>query len=109
MIGKLGKLRIRARASQYLCVPRGEHAAALTLERPAHDRRAATSAASIDNLVNEVNELIWKTYGYLPAHTNMVPNCYQSSGLPPVRQRRARDLSDRGATITEADTRGAGG
>lgn len=77
MLGKLGKLRIRACASKDLCVPRGDHAPALALKRHAHDCSAAASGARVDDLVNEVNELIWKAYSYLLAHPNMVADCYQ--------------------------------
>jgi hypothetical protein len=86
----LGKLWIRTRASKYLCVPRGDHAPALTLKRPTHDCRAATSAARVDNLVNEVNKLSRKAYSYLPAHPKMVADCYQyaETRVRPERRRR---------------------
>jgi RecB family endonuclease NucS len=77
MLGKLSKLRIRTCASKDLCVPRGDHAPALVLKRHAHDCRAAASGTRVDDLVNEVNELIWKAHSYLLAHPNMVADCYQ--------------------------------
>ena len=93
MLGKLGKLRIRTCASEDLCVPRGDHAPALALERPAHDRRAAASGARVDELVNEVNELVWKAHSYLLAHPNMVADCYQGSAPSTVNTLRRLDLS----------------
>jgi hypothetical protein len=75
MLGKLDKLLIRSCASKDLCVPRGDHASTLALERPAHDCRAAACGARVDNLVNEVDEPIWQAYSYLLAHPNMVAIC----------------------------------
>jgi hypothetical protein len=77
VLGKLGKVRIRSRASEDLCVAHREHAPALALERSADDRRPAATAARVDDLVDELDQLIGKAHSYLLAHTNTVPDRYQ--------------------------------
>jgi hypothetical protein len=87
MLGKPGELRIRAGVGKDLGVSRSDHAPALALERPAHDCRTAASSTGADNLVDEVNELIWKAYSYLLAHPNMVADGYQygsNEHIPPA-------------------------
>jgi hypothetical protein len=77
MLSKPGKAEIRAGASKNLGISRRESASALAFERPCDDRRPAASATGLHDLVNEVNELIWKTNGYLLAHPKTVANPYQ--------------------------------
>jgi len=58
VLGKPDELRIRTGASKYLGISRGDHAPALVLEGPGHDRPAAASGAGVDNLVDEVDQLV---------------------------------------------------
>jgi hypothetical protein len=77
MLGKPGKLRIRTGAGQDLGIARGDQAPALALERPRNDRSPAVSGAGIDDLVNEIDKLVWESNSDLLTHTNMVPDWYQ--------------------------------
>jgi predicted transcriptional regulator len=77
MLGKSGKLRVRTGAGKDLGVSRGDGAPPLALERPAHDCGAAARETGVDDLVNELNQLIWKAYRDLLAHPNMVAMWYR--------------------------------
>lgn len=76
MLGQSGKLWIRTGAGQDLGIARSEGAPALALERLGNDRGAATSGAGADDLVNEVDQLVWESHGDLLAHTIMVAKWY---------------------------------
>lgn len=78
MLGKPDKLRIRTGVSKDLGISRGNHAPALALESPAHDRRATAPDTGVDDLVDEVNEVVREAHSYLLAHPNMVADCYRS-------------------------------
>jgi hypothetical protein len=77
VLGQPGELRVPADASKDLGIPRSDHAATLALERTGNDRRATSSDTGIHDLIDEVNEIVRKTYSYLLAHPNTVANRYQ--------------------------------
>lgn len=68
MLGQPGELRIRTGAGQDLGVARGARAPALALERPGDYCRPATSGAGVDDLVNELDKLVWESDSDLLAH-----------------------------------------
>jgi hypothetical protein len=72
VLGQPGKLRVRTGAGQDLGVARSDRAPALAFERQGDDRRPAASGAGADDLVDEVDQLIWESNGDLLAHPIMV-------------------------------------
>jgi hypothetical protein len=74
MLGQSGKLRIRACASQDLGVARSHRAPAFAFERAGDDSGATASHTRVNEVVYELDEIVWKTDRNLLAHPNMVPN-----------------------------------
>lgn len=73
MLGKAGKLGIPARSSEDLGVACSDRTSALALERTGHDRGPAGLGTGVDELVDELDQLVWQTDGDLLAHPKMVP------------------------------------
>jgi hypothetical protein len=74
------ELGVWAHASKNLSISLGDNAPALALERSGDDCRSAASGARANDFVDEVDELVRETHGYLLAHPNMVAICYRSVG-----------------------------
>lgn len=72
MLGQSRKLRIRTGAGKDLGIARGDQVPALALERSGNDCRPTASGAGADDLVNEVDKLVWESNGDLLAHPIMV-------------------------------------
>jgi hypothetical protein len=66
------ELRIRAGAGKDLGIAFGEGAPALALERTSDDRRSAPPSPGVDDLVDEVDKVVWKSNRDLLAHPIMV-------------------------------------
>jgi hypothetical protein len=78
MLGEPLELWVRAGAGKDPGIAFGESTPALALERTGDDYRPATSTTGIDDLVNEVNKLVWKPNRDLLAHPKMVSKWEQS-------------------------------
>src|ERR1039457_1212649 len=61
VLGEPGKLRIRPGAGKDLGIACRDHAPALALERPGDDCRPAAPGAGADDLVNELDKLVWES------------------------------------------------
>jgi hypothetical protein len=72
------ELWIRTGASKDSGIAFGESAPALALKRTGDDRRPAASSPGIDDLVDEVNKIVWKPNRYLLAHPIMVAKWEQA-------------------------------
>jgi hypothetical protein len=73
VLGQPGKLRIRTAAGEDLGIADGDDAPAFALERPRDDRRPAAPGAGADELVDELDEIVWKSNGDLPTDPVMLP------------------------------------
>jgi len=74
VLGKARELWVRTGADKDAGIAFGEGAPPLTLERPGDNHRSAAHGAGVDDLVDEVNQLVWKANGNLLAHPKTVPN-----------------------------------
>ncbi len=72
MLGEPCKLRVRTGAGKDPSVAFCEGTPTLALERPGYDSRPAPLGAGVNDLVNEVDKLLWKPNGDLLAHPIMV-------------------------------------
>lgn len=90
MLGQPGELRVRTGAGQDRGIARRDHATALAFERACDDCGSAVCSASTDDLVDEVDQLIWETNGDLLAHPNMVADWYHGGGRPLLSSKRSR-------------------
>jgi hypothetical protein len=73
MLGKAGKLRIRAPSSEYLGVASSDCSPALALKRTGDDCCPAGLGPCADKFVYEVDKLVRKANSDLFAHPIMVP------------------------------------
>lgn len=81
MPGQPFELRIRAGAGKNLRIAHRCQAPALALKRLGDDGRTTAPRAGIDDLVNEVDKLVWKTNSDLLAHPITVANRCQAAGV----------------------------
>ena len=72
MLGEPREFWVRTGAGKDPGIAFREGAPALALERTGDDRRPAASGAGNDNLIDEVDKLVWKPNGDLLAHPKMV-------------------------------------
>ena len=72
MLSESCELWVRTGADKDPGIAFGEGTPALALERTGDDRRPAASGAGVDNLIDEVDKLVWKPNGDLLAHPRMV-------------------------------------
>jgi hypothetical protein len=72
MLSKPCELRIRAGAGKDPGIAFGESTPTLALERTGDDRCTAVSSPGIDDLVDEVNKIVWKPNSDLLTHPIMV-------------------------------------
>src|ERR1700749_921949 len=80
MLGQSGKLWIRPRAGQDLGIASGDGPAAFALERSRDDAGSASSRTGLDEVIDELDEIVWQANGDLLTHTIMVPNWYRQVG-----------------------------
>jgi hypothetical protein len=81
MLGEPSKLWVRAGAGKDPSIAFGNRAPALTLERSRNNNRPAARGTRVDDLVDEIDEVVWKTYGDLLAHPKMV-SIWEQGGQP---------------------------
>jgi hypothetical protein len=72
VLGKPCEFRVRAGASENPGIAFCELATALALKCPGHDSGPAALGAGVDDLIDEVDEIVWKTYRDLLAHPKTV-------------------------------------
>ena len=72
MLSEPCELWVRTGAGKDPGIAFGEGAPALALERTGDDCRPAASSAGVDDLVNEVDKLVWESNSDLLAHPEMV-------------------------------------
>ncbi len=72
VLGQPCELWIRTGAGEDPGVAFGEATPTLALERPSYDGSPAALGAGVDDLVNEVNKLLWKPNSDLLAHPKTV-------------------------------------
>lgn len=72
MLSEPCELWVRTGAGKDPGIAFGKGAPALTLERTGDDCRPAASSAGVDDLVNEVDKVIWEPNCDLLAHPIMV-------------------------------------
>lgn len=72
MLGEPCELWVRTGAGKDPGIAFGEGAPPLALERTGDDCRPAASSAGVDDLVNEVDKLVWESNSDLLAHPKMV-------------------------------------
>lgn len=84
------KLWVRAGASEDPGIAFGKGAPTLSLERAGDDHRPAACGAGVDDLVDEIDKLVRKPNGDLPAHPKMVSKWERSFATSP---RGRRDLA----------------
>ncbi|HEY5816739.1 MAG TPA: hypothetical protein VIS95_10455 [Solirubrobacterales bacterium] len=80
MLSEPCELRVRTAAGEDPGIAFGEGAPTLALERTGDDYRPAARNAGVDDLVNEVDKLVWKPNSDLPAHPKMVAKWYRCYG-----------------------------
>ena len=73
MLGEPCKLRVRTDTGKDPGIALGEGASTLALQRTGDDYGPAARGTGVDDLVNEVDDLVWKPNSNLPAHPKMVP------------------------------------
>ncbi len=72
MLGEPCELWVRTGVSEDPGIAFGEGAPTLALERTADDRCPAALSAGVDDLVNEVDKIVWESNSDLFAHPKMV-------------------------------------
>lgn len=68
VLGEACELWVRTGAGEDPGIAFCELATALALKRPGHDSGPAALGAGVDDLVNEVNEVVWESHCDLLAH-----------------------------------------
>lgn len=74
MLGEPCELWIRTSAGEDLSIALCERTPALPFECMADDRSPAALGAGVDDLIDEVDKLVWKSNSDLLAHPIMIPN-----------------------------------
>ena len=72
MLSEPCELRVRTGACKDPGIAFGEGAPTLALKRTGDDHRPAARSTGVDDLVNEVDKLVWKSNSNLLAHPKMV-------------------------------------
>lgn len=72
MLGEASELRVWPGAGKNPCIPFGDGAPTLTLERTGDDCSPAALGSGVDDLVDEFNEIVWEPNGDLFAHPKTV-------------------------------------
>src|ERR1700749_5014098 len=80
MLGQSGKLWIRPRAGQDLGIASGDGPAAFALERSRDDAGSASSRTGLDEVIDELDEIVWQANGDLLTQTIMVTKWYRQGG-----------------------------
>ena len=72
VLGEPFELWVRTGAGENPGIAFCELTTTLALKCPGHDSRPAALGAGVDDLVNEVNKIIWESHRDLLAHPGMV-------------------------------------
>ncbi len=72
MLSESCELWVRTGAGKNPGIAFGEGAPTLALKRTGDDYRPAARSARVDEIVNEVDEIVWKPNSNLLAHPKMV-------------------------------------
>jgi hypothetical protein len=72
VLGKPCELRVRTGAGKYPGIAFGEGTPTLALERTGDDCRPAAPGAGVDEIVDEVDKIVWESNSDLLAHPIMV-------------------------------------
>jgi hypothetical protein len=72
VLGESCELWVRTVAREDPGVTLGEGSPTLALKRTGDDRRPAARGARVNDLIDEVDKIVWKPNGDLLAHPNMV-------------------------------------
>jgi hypothetical protein len=95
VLGKPRELRVWTGAGKDLGIALGKGTPALSLERMGDDRRPAALGTGVDDPIDEVDKLVWKSNSDLLAHPKMVAKRYQTTPQTPSVARPLQDITFR--------------